>query len=305
MSTSLYRSQGITISLRKLGRSLTITTVLLFRAPTVVCDSRFDVLKIDKTPLTSSSYGSYFLTQLLGASSNSPFVEYQGYYQPFDFENLDDERFNIRDTRRGLNMDFMSYANLFKVDMDPLTLLDPDTLLNHTQHTFQTFFQHYASQTKWLDGSMMAYETRDDGGDKLDVIITERIQTLVMVPAATWLSVAIIFILMCILIFLTRTLKTLYPRTVMERNVECLADLLLLIENSEEFLGYAEKYNVHELKHSTLLTKLGWFVDSSGVAKWGIEVVDGNVIRWIERPEHVVAGELVKYVFRSLRDGPK
>jgi hypothetical protein len=243
------------------------------------------------------------LTQLLGASSISPFVQYQGYDQPFDFENLDDERFNIRDTRRGLNMDFMSYANLFKVKMNPLALLDPDTMLNHTQHTFQTFFQHYASQTKWLDGSMMAYETKDNGGDKVDVIITERIRTLVMVPAATWLSLTIIFILMSILILLIGTLRILYPCTIMERNIECLADTLLLIENSEEFLGYAGKYNVHELKHSTLCTKLGWFIDSSGVAKWGIEVMNGNVTRWIERPKHAVAGELAKYVVGNLGKG--
>jgi hypothetical protein len=60
---------------------------------------------------------------------------------------LEDQWFNIRDIRQGLNLDFMSYANLVQANMDPLALLDPETLLKHTQRTFETFLQHYASQS--------------------------------------------------------------------------------------------------------------------------------------------------------------
>jgi hypothetical protein len=80
--------------------------------------------------LTHDSYGSYFLTQLLGASSIAPLEVSTGFYPPFEFENLDDDRFNIRDANKGYNMDFMSYANLFQANMDPNVLLDTDVLLN-------------------------------------------------------------------------------------------------------------------------------------------------------------------------------
>ena len=87
--------------------------------------------------------------------------------------------------------------------MDPNVLLDTDVLLNYTQRTFQTFFQHFASQTKWLDGQMMAYEsTTADESKQIEVTLTQRIETLNMVPSATWLSLAIIFILIIILAIL-------------------------------------------------------------------------------------------------------
>jgi hypothetical protein len=201
-------------------------------------------------------------------------------------------------------MDFMSYSNLYQANMDPLALLDPDTLMNYTQHTSQTFFQHYASQTKWTDGSMMAYEAREDGSEEIKVTITERIETLGMVSSARWLSLVIIFILMLIMVIRIATLKIAYPRNIMEYNIECLADSLLLIENSKELLECAEKYSMDELKRSALYSRLDWFIDAIGVPRWGIEVVNGNGVQWVERPEGMVMGELAKSVARSLGRGP-
>jgi hypothetical protein len=47
---------------------------------------------------------------------------------------------------------------------------------------------------------------------------------------------------------------------------------------------------MHQRKHSTLITGPGYFVDSSGVAKWGIRYVHEVVFRWIETPERVGQG---------------
>ncbi|KAF1946595.1 hypothetical protein EJ02DRAFT_215291 [Clathrospora elynae] len=214
----------------------------------------------------------------------------------------------MRDKSRGLNMDFMSYSNLFLANMDPLALLDPNTLLNYTQRTFQTFFQHYASQTNWTDGSMMAYEKVSvAGAEQIEVVMTERIETLSMVPSATWLSLAIIFILVLILVVLIATLKIVYPRTIMERNIECLADVLALIEGSQELLSYSEQYSIEELKRSGLKTKMGWFRDRNGIVRWGIEVVDADAdadaVEWVGKPEGIVIGEVAKSVVRSLGRG--
>jgi hypothetical protein len=254
---------------------------------------------VSELTLINHSFGTYFLTQLLGASSFSPFA-YRDYESrsPFEFENLQDERFNIRDNNKGLNMDLMSYSNLFQANMDPIALLDPETLLNYTQHTFQTFFQHYASRTKWTDGTMMAWEKVQ--GQQVEVITSERIEHLAMTPSATWLSLVIIFILMLILAILTATLKIVYPRTVLKHKIECLADTLVLIGGSQGLLDYAERYDIDEFRRSGLKTRLGWFRDENGITRWGIEVVDAAGVEWVEKPKGMVMGELAKSVVRSL-----
>lgn len=236
--------------------------------------------------LTCSSYGSYFLTQLLGASSIAPLLTSVGYYLPFDFENLDDDRFNIRDAEKGYNMDFMSYANLYQAKMDPSVLLDPDVLMNFTQRTFQTFFQHFASQTKWLDGQMMAYErVPTENSKQIEIMLTQRIETLQMVPSATWLSLAIIFVLIIILVILIIALRKIYPHDILRNNITCLADMLALLAGSDALLWFAERHDINALRESGMSTRLGWFKDRAGTVRWGIELIDAPGIEWIEKPQ--------------------
>ncbi|KAJ8110327.1 hypothetical protein OPT61_g6806 [Boeremia exigua] len=236
--------------------------------------------------IATVSYGSYFLTQLLGASSIAPWKVTTGFYPPFDFENLNDDRFNIRDTKRGYNMDFMSYANLYQANMDPLVLLDTDLLLNYSQRTFQTFFQHFASQTGWFDGQLMAYQrATDDNADQVEVTTTQRIETLTMIPSATWLSMAIIALLVAILGILFVSLKVVYPHDTLRNNMVCLADMLALIEGSEGLLWFAERHDIDTLRESGLNTRLGWFKDRTGVLRWGVELVDAPGVEWVEKPE--------------------
>lgn len=182
-------------------------------------------------------------------------------------------------------MDFMSYSNLYQANMDPNVLLDDDILTNYTQHTFQTFFQHFASQTKWLDGQLMAYEsTSGDHPQRVQVTLTERIETLQMVRSATWLSVAIIFILVIILIVLIVALKVVYPHDILRNNIESLADMLALIEGSEGLLWFAERHDIRTLRESGMTTRLNWFKDRAGTTRWGIELVDAPGVEWIEKP---------------------
>lgn len=236
--------------------------------------------------LICCSYGSYFLTQLLGASSIAPLRVSPGFYAPFNYENLDDDRFNIRDKEKGYNMDFMSYANLYQANMDSMSLLDPDVLLNYSQRTFQTFFQHFASQTKWFDGQLMAYErTTGDGNKQVEVTITQRVETLKMIPSATWLSVAIIASLVVILTILIVSLRIIYPHDVLQNNIACLADMFALIEGSEGLLWFAERHDIETLRESGLHTRLGWFKDRMGTVRWGVELVDAPGVEWIEQPE--------------------
>jgi hypothetical protein len=185
-------------------------------------------------------------------------------------------------------MDFMSYANLFQANMDPLVLLDPATLEKYSQRTFQTFFQHFASKTKWIDGQSMVYKNApDDRAGKVEVATTQRIETLNMVASATWLSLAIIFILVVILSICIVTLKIVYPDNIMRNNIECIADVLVLIEGSEALLQCAERHDTNMLTDNGLRTRLGWFKDREGVVRYGVEIADAPGVEWIEKPDGI------------------
>jgi hypothetical protein len=221
------------------------------------------------------------MTQLLKGASIANMGT--GASDPLGFENLLDERFNIRDTSLGLNMDFPSYSNYFLANKDSKALLDEATLLNHSQKTFQTFFQHFASNTKWTDGEPIVYKrAAKDSKESVQVTTTDRIEVLAMVDSATWLCLAIIFVLMIILITLTISLRIVYPPTIMSQKVETLADMLNLISGSDELLARVEGISGYDLNRSSMRTRLGWFKDQSGDVRWGIEVEDA--VDWVERP---------------------
>jgi hypothetical protein len=214
----------------------------------------------------------------------SPVIESSDETDAMNFEDLINERFTIRDAVLGINMDFMSYSTWLLAQKDSMALLDAATLLNRSQETFQTFFQHYASQTNWTDGERIAYTKADkDNSQNVAVTTTDRIEVLAMVDSATWLCLAIIFILMLILVTLTITLRIAYPPTLMNQKVECLADMLTLIAGSDELLAHVEGKSDNELSRSGIRTRLGWFKDKLGVVRWGIEV---ESVEWVERPRY-------------------
>ncbi len=67
-------------------------------------------------------------------------------------ENLGAERFTLRDTGKGTNMDFMSYANFVLSNKYATALLDPTILHRHSEQTFQTFFKHFVTTANWTYG---------------------------------------------------------------------------------------------------------------------------------------------------------
>ncbi|KAI8939300.1 hypothetical protein NX059_003090 [Plenodomus lindquistii] len=221
------------------------------------------------------SYGVYFLTQLIQAAS----IERNS--DPIFFENLQDERYNMRDKALGINMDFMSYSNYIQVGRDSRALLDSDTMWNVSRRTFQTFYQHYASRTRWIDGTLVAYEEPESNGNfQMPVTMTERIEVLALSETATWLCVAILIIMIIIIVTLIISLKFIYPHALLRRNVKCLADVIAMVKNSDNFLEQIARQGPEQLAKSGVHTRLGWFRDTKGDPKWGIEVVDGAV-EWI------------------------
>jgi hypothetical protein len=204
-------------------------------------------------------------------------------------EDLSSERFSVRDSDRGLNMDFMSYSNFYLANKDPDALLDPDVLFRHSEKTFQTFFKHFVAKGAWPkgdgEGGMMAYEPFMLNDDQLNGTISERIELLAMNETATWLSLGILFFLIIILVVLIVSLQIVYPSTSMQRPVECLADVLSMVAGSDTLVRLAHERGEEGLEKSGVMTRLGWFRDRRGVVRWGIEVVDAEGIEWLDGPE--------------------
>tara|TARA_R110002003_G_scaffold68_14_gene6177 strand:+ start:13313 stop:13774 length:462 start_codon:yes stop_codon:yes gene_type:complete len=108
--------------------------------------SFFEQVLIERTKLKYSSYGPLFTTQLLNAPHViEPPIASSWLVHNGSIEDLTSERFAIGDLDKGLNMDFMSYANYYLANKDPTLLLDPEKLLQHSEKTFQTFFKHFAA----------------------------------------------------------------------------------------------------------------------------------------------------------------
>tara|TARA_R110002003_G_scaffold68_14_gene6178 strand:+ start:13859 stop:14128 length:270 start_codon:yes stop_codon:yes gene_type:complete len=72
----------------------------------------------------------------------------------------------------------------------------------------------------------------------------------------------------------------------MQFRVECLADVLLMVAGSDEVVTLVHERGVEGMKKSGVMTKSGWFRDSGGVVRWGIEVVGGDV-EWVDGPERM------------------
>jgi hypothetical protein len=221
------------------------------------------------------SPGNLFLAQLLTAPhmihprSGTSLVS-QG-----SIEDLYTERFNIRDKKLGINMDFMSRANFFLAGDDPRTLLNATTLMQHSQHTFQTVFKHFTARgvATYPGGSSNGENIfwNAEGEDEyVDGTVVQRMQVLKMNETATWLSLAIIFLLIAILAGVVVSLQIVYPKTSMQHPVECLADTLMMVAHSDKFVDLVHGQGFEE---SGVRTRLGWFVDKRGMDRWGVEVV--------------------------------
>jgi hypothetical protein len=74
----------------------------------------------------------------------------------------------------------------------------------------------------------------------------------------------------------------------LQRNINCVADVMVLLAGSERFLQLVQVRGVEDLGHNEQLAiKLGWFETKSGETRWGIELVeeyDPDGVRWMQEP---------------------
>ena len=133
-------------------------------------------------------------------------------------EFIHDNAFVMRDPDIGMNMDLMTYSMYNLTNKDSQALLDYATLVARTNHTFQTFFQHFISNGLSLEKRGLGYQKIGDNSTEalgapvtwdgralpqrkyvsrntnrtVEALASRRIQILHMNAIATYLSVAII-----------------------------------------------------------------------------------------------------------------
>jgi hypothetical protein len=264
-----------------------------------------------RSPNVLLSYGHLFAKSLLRAAclakiaSVGPNVNIA---RPPD--RLTDKVYNMRDNRTGLNVDFMSYALYAKVGYNSVALLEPEVLLRESQKVFTVFFQHFASRnvsprtggwTYQPIGSQLqvsppvpddwtpVYMPNKHNAPKFedvplsntqreaDATLSISIQILQINPIAFWISTTIMaWLLLTIVVFL------LAQRTYlggMMRNVECIADLLVLIAGSDRLLNLIKERGIEKLiEEDKVKTRFRWVQDSGGVMRWRLELIEDTEV---------------------------
>ena len=216
-----------------------------------------------------------------------------------------DRVYNMRDNRTGLNVDFMSYASYAQANYDPTALLDPEILLNKSQKIFSAFFQHFVNNDISQENGSWAYQSIDseleiapplkgmpasflpngEVAPRFEDIpqrntsrtavgtLSTRIEVLRMNLVAFWISTSILaWLTVTLIVFIALQRRYLGG---MMRNVECIADVLILISSSERLMGVIKEKGIDTiLEDDQILTRLGWFKDPDGTMKWRIELTE-------------------------------
>ena len=248
----------------------------------------------------TASFGVMFLDSLLGSADRTTLT----------VEDLNANAFVIRDQNNGISMDMMTYSMYTLAEKNPDALLNFTTLATYADRTFQTFFQHFVNSELSLRKGGLAYQPVNDNSmsslgrsinengtaieeKKFPVLkskrtitasVSHRIRVLHMNTTATYLSTAILIWL----IFTTLIVVCLQRKytSFMNRDVQLIADMLVLIAGSDNFLELIAEKGVELKKNKDIKTMLGWFKDRDGQVRWGVEVVGGrNAVDWVDAPK--------------------
>ncbi|KAI4605840.1 hypothetical protein J4E80_010373 [Alternaria sp. BMP 0032] len=254
-------------------------------------------------------YGPLFVQWLLnaanidGPSSKSPPRTYENSPRP-NPQYSDGRAFNMRDNTTGLNLDFMSYAAYAQVGFDPTALLDPEVLARTSSTVFSTFFQHFVNSNLSRESGGYVYQPRGmelkinapmddmpiqympDGSiaPKFEDIVrntnatttaelSTQVEVLQMNLVAFWIATSILIWLIITIIILGSVQRKYYGG--MMRNIECIADVLVLIAGSERLLEVIREKGFDAIvKEDKMLTRMGWFRDVDGTMRWRIDLVE-------------------------------
>ncbi|KAH7062854.1 hypothetical protein BKA63DRAFT_497254 [Paraphoma chrysanthemicola] len=272
----------------------------------------------------TASYGVMFLDSLLGSADRQVGRSGKSWH-----EGTSQNAFVFRDANNGINLDLMTYSMFTLAGQDLEALLNFTTLATTADQTFQTFFQQFVNNELSLSKGGYAYQPIGDNtmellGPSIDgngtliaeksfpvlstnrtitASISHRIRVLHMNATATYLSTAILIWL----IFTTITVLCLQRKytSFMHRDVQLIADMLVLVAGSDNFLALVADKGVHLKRNKDIKTMLGWFRDRDGHIRWGVEVVGGpNAVDWVDAPKtgfHVPSPKTSRSIFARIK----
>lgn len=97
-----------------------------------------------------------------------------------------------------------------------------------------------------------------------------------MNAVAFWVSISIMVWLIFVIIIFAATQRRYLGG--MQRNIECVADVLVLIASSERLLHTVQEKGVDAIvKDDAMLTRMCWHRDTDGTMRWRIELVEERV----------------------------
>jgi hypothetical protein len=215
----------------------------------------------------------------------------------------------MRDNTTGLNLDFMLYAVYARAGFNATALLDPVLLASASQKVFSTFFQHFVNSNLSRESGGYVYQPR---GTKLkinspmddmpiqympdgsiapkfeDIVrntsattkaeLSTQVEVLQMNLVAFWIATSILIWLIITIILLGSVQRKYYGG--MMRNIECVADVLVLIAGSERLLEVIREKGFDTIvKEDKMLTRMGWFRDADGTMRWRIDLVEEKQVK--------------------------
>ena len=239
----------------------------------------------------TTSFGVLFLGSMMGSANRQ----------------FDDNAFVFRDKEYGIDMDLMTNTMYAMAGKDAEALLDYTTFTVLADRTFQTFFQQFVNSGLSLAEGGFTYQPVNDKSiedlsrpidangtvlSKRETIptrnisasVSTRIRVLHLNTIATYLSTAIL-VWLTVTTFIIICLQRNYTSS-MVRDVQLIADMLVLVAGSDNFLELVEERGIALKKDREVQTMLGWFKDKDGEVRWGIEVVGGrDPVQWVDAPE--------------------
>ena len=247
------------------------------------------------------SHGVLFQDALLHAADLSVFWP-GGRSQDGDSftEDLSDTNFNFRLRDQGLNVDLMSYTMYSLAGGDLNTLTNPTQMQALGTKVFSTFFQHFVSYNTTNGG--WAYQrinatlpsnlgpitgsTYQDTNTTLtplsDMTTTAHIdiavEVLQMSPVAVYISLAILFVLACITIFIYVAGHEHFKN--LRHGFDDLASVIAVVYASEGLRQWVREnpdvgaWVGKKAEEGGPRVSLGVFRGADGQEKWGVEIVD-------------------------------
>lgn len=181
---------------------------------------------------------------------------------------------------RGLNVDLMSYSMLHLANNDQQALLDPKTLIITANQTFGIIFKHFVTFNLSENQESYAYEPPDcfrKSYGPIDANISTPIEELRMSPAAA--------------------IANRQEYKAIPRDVDTPASTLGWVYASDRLLTWTEHAPPSQPWYKYLLSdpssvgrqhkaKMGFFMDSHGTQRWGIELIDVELTTTILNTEN-------------------